>query len=114
VRTDLLDGMTGPFDLITCNPPYVAEVSRPGLQPEVREHEPAVALFGGVDGLGIVARIVADAGHRLRPGGYLLFEFGYGQDEEVESLIAATSGLTLLEFRRDLQGIARTAIVRRE
>ena len=83
VRTDLLDGMEGPFDLITCNPPYVAEVSRPGLQPEVREHEPAVALFGGADGLGIVARLVADAGRHLRPGGYLLFEFGYGQDEEV-------------------------------
>jgi len=114
LRTDLLDGVEGPFDLITCNPPYVAEVSRPGLQPEVREHEPAVALFGGADGLGIVARLVADAGRHLRSGGYLLFEFGYGQDEEVESLIAAMGGLTLLEFRRDLQGIARTAIVRRE
>ena len=74
---------------ITCNPPYVAEVNRPGLQPEVRDHEPAVALFGGVDGLGIVARVVADAPHRLRPGGYLLFEFGYGQDEEVESWLRA-------------------------
>ena len=50
----------------------------------------------------------------LRPGGYLLFEFGYGQDEEVESLVAAIGSLTLLEFRRDLQGIARTAIVRRD
>ncbi len=50
---------------------------------------------------------------RLRAGGYLIFEFGLGQDERVEALIAADGRLKLLEFRRDLQGIARTAVVRR-
>jgi release factor glutamine methyltransferase len=113
VRTDLLDGIEGPFDLITCNPPYVAERSRLGLQPEVRDHEPAVALYGGADGFSLVTRFVAEARHLVRAGGALLFEFGYGQDEEVEHLIASFADLTLLELRRDLLGIARTAVVRR-
>ena len=48
---DLLDGIDGPFDAIVANPPYVVDRARPALQPEVRDHEPAVALFGGADGL---------------------------------------------------------------
>jgi release factor glutamine methyltransferase len=111
--TDLLDGLQGPFDVITCNPPYVAERDRPGLQPEVRDHEPDVALFGGSDGFHLVERLVRDAAGYLRPGGHLLFEFGLGQDERVESLVADTAELRLVELRRDLQGIARTAVVER-
>jgi release factor glutamine methyltransferase len=110
---DLLDDLEGPFDLITCNPPYVAERDRRGLQPEVRDHEPDVALFGGADGFHLVERLVSSAPICLRPGGYLLFEFGLGQDDRIESLIGGTSGLKLLELRRDLQGIARTAVVER-
>ncbi|MGB7219344.1 MAG: peptide chain release factor N(5)-glutamine methyltransferase [Vicinamibacterales bacterium] len=113
MRADLLDGLPGPFDLIVCNPPYVREPDRPALQPEVRDHEPEVALFGGVDGLDLIARLVADTPARLAPGGYVLFEFGNGQDEAVEDLIAAASGFRLVELRRDLQGIARTAVVER-
>lgn len=112
-RADLLDGIDGGLDLVVANPPYVAEVARPALQPEVRDHEPAVALFGGCDGLGIIPRLVEQAAARLRPGGYLLFEFGFGQDEDIESLIENAAGLTLLDLRRDLQGIARTAVVQR-
>ena len=111
--TDLLDGLQGPFDVITCNPPYVAERDRPGLQPEVRDHEPDVALFGGSDGFHLVERLVRNAAGYLRPGGHLLFEFGLGQDERVESLVADTADLRLVELRRDLQGIARTAVVER-
>ena len=111
--TDLLDGLQGPFDVITCNPPYVAERDRPGLQPEVRDHEPDVALFGGSDGFHLVERLVRDAAGYLRPGGHLLFEFGLGQDDRVESLVAETAELRLVELRRDLQGIARTAVVER-
>ena len=110
---DLFEGLDGPFDLITCNPPYVAERDKRGLQPEVRDHEPDIALFGGADGFHLIERLVTGAGPRLRDGGYLLFEFGLGQDERVESLVAATDDLRLLELRRDLQGIARTAIVTR-
>jgi release factor glutamine methyltransferase len=113
VCDDLLDPIRSAVDLIVCNPPYVAEVSRPGLQPEVRDHEPSVALFGGRDGLQLVTRLVGGAPSRLRPGGYLVFEFGCGQDVEVETLIEASTHLELLELRRDLQGIARTAVARR-
>ena len=113
VRTDVLEGEPGPFDLIVANPPYVRTGDRRGLQPEVREHEPEVALFGGVDGVDIVARVVAHAAPRLRPDGYLIFEFGFGQDMMVEQLISETAGLTMIGLRRDLQGIARTAIARR-
>jgi release factor glutamine methyltransferase len=113
VRADVLDGVAGPFDAIVANPPYVRAGDRPGLQPEVREHEPAVALFGGADGVDIVARLVAQTPAYLSAGGYLIFEFGYGQDVAVEQLIAAAPGLTMIGLRRDLQGIARTAVARR-
>jgi release factor glutamine methyltransferase len=110
---DLLAGMTGTFDAIVANPPYVIDRARPALQPEVRDHEPSVALFGGVDGLALVTRLVAAAPARLRSGGYLIFEFGLGQDVEVEDLLEASPDLTLVGLRRDIQGIARTAIARR-
>jgi release factor glutamine methyltransferase len=110
---DLFDGVEGPFDVIAGNPPYVAERDRPGLQPEVRDYEPGVALFGGSDGFHLVERLVTSAAEYLRPGGYLLCEFGLGQDERVESLVAGTGNLRLIELRRDLQGIARTIVARR-
>jgi release factor glutamine methyltransferase len=110
---DLLDGLAGPFDAIACNPPYVAERDKPGLQPEVRDHEPNVALFGGTDGFHMVERLARSAAARLRPGGYLFFEFGLGQDDRIEALVEATDNLRLVELRRDLQGIARTAVVER-
>jgi release factor glutamine methyltransferase len=113
VRTDILDALTGPFDLIVANPPYVRAGDRPGLQPEVRDHEPAVALFGGPDGLAIVARLVNQAPARLTAGAHLIFEFGFGQEMAVEELISGTPGLTMIGLRRDLLGIARTAVARR-
>ena len=110
---DLLDGLSGPFDAIVANPPYVIDRARPALQPEVRNYEPYVALFGGADGLTLVARLIEAAPLRLRPGGYLIFEFGLGQDVEVEGLLESARELTLVGVRRDLQGIARTAIAQR-
>jgi release factor glutamine methyltransferase len=111
--SDLLNEVEGTFDVIVANPPYVVDRARPALQPEVRDHEPAVALFGGEDGLALVARLVAPAPSQLNPGGYLIFEFGLGQDLEIEQLIEASPQLTLLDLRCDLQGIARTAIAKR-
>jgi release factor glutamine methyltransferase len=110
---DLLEGLGGPFDVVVANPPYVIDRARPVLQPEVRDHEPSVALFGGTDGLDLVARLISAAPDRLAAGGYLIVEFGLGQDVEIENLIAASPALTLVGLRRDLQGIARTAIAQR-
>ena len=112
-ESNLLENIEGPLDLVVSNPPYVRDEERPIMQPEVRDHEPALALFAGTDGLDVLRRLVAQAPSRLRPGGYLIFEFGFGQDEKVERLVGQTAGLELVELRRDLQGIARTAIARR-
>ena len=113
VCTNLLDALRESFDLIVSNPPYVPERDRVGLQPEVRDYEPAVALYSGADGLATIAQLVAGAPARLRAGGYLLFEFGYDQGEAVEIVVAKSPGLELVELRPDLQGIARAAVARR-
>jgi release factor glutamine methyltransferase len=113
VRTDVLDGIDGTFDLIVGNPPYVRSGDRPALQPEVRDYEPAVALFGGYTGVEIVAKLVKQATSRLRSEGVLIFEFGFGQEIAVEELIDKTTGLSMIGLRRDLQGISRTAVARR-
>ena len=110
---DLLEGIDHPFDAILANPPYVVDRARPALSPEVRDYEPAVALFGGEDGMGLLTRLISEAPSRLQSGGYLIFEFGLGQDVEVEDLLEQAHDLRLIGVRRDLQGIARTAIARR-
>ena len=108
-----LDSVERPFDAILANPPYVVDRARPALQPEVRDFEPALALFGGSDGLELITRLVAEAPRKLRPGGYLIFEFGLGQDVEIEELLEGAPELALAGVRRDLQGISRTAIAQR-
>jgi release factor glutamine methyltransferase len=110
---DLLDVIDGVHDAIVANPPYVVDNAKTALQPEVRDYEPDVALFGGVDGLGLLTRLVAGAPAHLRSGGLLVFEFGLGQDVEVETLLAESADLDLVDVRRDLEGIARTAVARR-
>jgi len=108
-----LDSVERPFDAILANPPYVVDRARPALQPEVRDFEPALALFGGSDGLELITRLVAEAPRKLRSGGYLVFEFGLGQDVEIEDLLQRAPELALVGVRRDLQGISRTAIAQR-
>jgi release factor glutamine methyltransferase len=114
VETDLFADVSGPVDVITANPPYVPEHNASGLQPEVGEHEPHIALFGGGgDGLALVARVVREAARLLRPGGLLICEFGFGQEVEVEALVKASDHLAFVELKRDLQGIGRTVIAKR-
>jgi release factor glutamine methyltransferase len=112
-HSDVLTGIDGPFDLIVSNPPYVPKGDAASLQPEVVQHEPHVALFAGEDGLEVIRPLIAQAAERLRPGGLLVFEFGYGQAEAITTLVAAEAGLTLVEIRSDFRGIPRTAIARR-
>jgi len=99
------------FDLIASNPPYVAESDLEGLQREVREHEPRVALTPGGDGLSVIRRLVAESPRHLKPGGHLLMEIGFNQHERVAALIDPAVW-TLLDIHRDLQGIPRTVALR--
>ncbi|MDQ1593339.1 MAG: release factor glutamine methyltransferase [Pyrinomonadaceae bacterium] len=98
------------FDLITSNPPYIAESEIANLQREVREHEPRGALTPGGDGLSIIRRLVAEAPRFIRAGGYLIFEIGYDQHEAIARLVHPNVW-TLLDIRRDLQGIPRVVIL---
>jgi release factor glutamine methyltransferase len=112
-KGSLLAGVAGPFDAVVSNPPYVPEPDIEGLQPEVRDHEPRQALAGGPDGLDVIRKLVPDAAAVLRPGGWLLFEFGFGQADAVRAIIAAEPALELIDVRPDLAGIPRIAVARK-
>lgn len=110
--TSLLDGIAPPFDLVVSNPPYVKTADLPGLPPEVRDYEPREALDGGPDGLDVIRRLLTDAAGVLRPGGWAMVEFGFGQEAGVQQAVAA-AGLDLVAIRPDLQGIPRTVVARK-
>jgi release factor glutamine methyltransferase len=112
VETSYLDEIDDSFDVIAANPPYVKEADGPGLAADVR-HEPEVALFGGMNGLRNVEGVLDTAVAKLRRGGWLLMEFGYGQEGDVGRLVSARSALRLDRVRADLQGIPRTAVIAR-
>ena len=95
-----------PFDLIVSNPPYVSAEALDGLQREVRDHEPRVALSPGLDGLSVIRRLLQEAADFLKSDGYLLIEIGFDQAAAVEGLIDADVW-RLLEIYPDLQGIHR-------
>jgi release factor glutamine methyltransferase len=113
LQDDVLSQARFTFDAIVANPPYIPDGEIDTLQPEVRDHEPRLALAAGADGLDIVRTLIVQSAARLKPAGLLLFEFGFGQGQAVTRLVAATPELALIELRRDLQGIPRTAVVRR-
>lgn len=111
VGCDLMEAIaTESMDLIVSNPPYVPLTEREHLQREVRDFEPAVALFGGESGLELYERIVADAARVLRPGSALIMELGFGTSRRVEELLSKWSEVRL---EPDLQGIPRVIVARR-
>lgn len=106
VACDIAAGLTGPFDLIVSNPPYVARGEIASLAPEVRDYDPAVALDGGTDGLDGYRAIAAEARRLLAPGGRLMVELGAGQEPAVRALFS-NAGLTVGAAHKDLAGIPR-------
>lgn len=106
-----LDPARAHFDLIASNPPYIAERDVPGLQREVRDHEPLLALTPGGDGLFVIRRLLADAPPFLASGGHLLVEIGHDQHAQVTELIDPLTW-TLLGIQQDLQGIPRIVALR--
>lgn len=118
IASDLFAGvapsLSSSFDLIVSNPPYVAERAVEGLQREVRDFEPRVALTAGKDGLSIIRRLLIEGRDYLKSGGFLIFEIGFDQHEAVRELIDENSW-KLLEIHDDLQGIPRTlALMKRD
>jgi len=100
------------FDLIVSNPPYVSAGVLAGLQREVRDHEPLVALSPGPDGLSIIRRLIQEAPAFLKQHGHLIMEIGFDQGEAVQQLIDANVW-ELLELRPDLQCIPRIVVLRK-
>jgi release factor glutamine methyltransferase len=109
LRSDWFSAVTGRFDLIVANPPYIAEDEMAGLAPEVRDWEPRAALTPGGDGLDAYRAIAAGAGARLMAGGRLILEIGPTQAGAVSALLQA-QGLDAVEVRRDLDGRDRVVI----
>lgn len=101
------------FAAVVSNPPYVAESHLAGLQREVRDHEPRVALTPGGDGLKVIRRLLHDAPQFLAAGGHLVFEIGFDQHEAVGALIDPRVW-TLLDVHEDLQGIPRIVALRKD
>ena len=107
VVSDLFDSISDrAFDAILSNPPYVPELDFDSLQPEVRDHEPTVALTSGPDGLTVIERLIGQAPRHLKSGGMLLFEMGFNQSGKVSEMLDENVW-TEIEFLPDLQGIPR-------
>lgn len=108
IQGDLFEHVTGSFDVIVSNPPYIPSEEIGGLMPEVRDHEPVMALDGGADGLDFYRRIIREAAGYLKPGGWLAFEIGCSQGEDLVRLLSE-AGYTGVRTGRDLAGQVRTA-----
>ncbi|MEJ2517681.1 MAG: peptide chain release factor N(5)-glutamine methyltransferase [Methyloceanibacter sp.] len=108
VASDWFEGLTGRYDIIVSNPPYIASAEIAGLAPEVARHDPLAALDGGADGLDAYRRIAAAAPQFLAPGGALIVEIGYTQAESVADIFRA-GGLIVANdnVRFDLAGRPR-------
>ena len=102
-----------PFDLIVSNPPYIPADEYVALEPNVRDYEPRLALYGGVDGLDFYRRLIPGAALLLRPGGTLALEVGAGQADDVAGVIDAAGAYEAPERRSDLSGVARVVFARR-
>lgn len=115
LQTDVLGSLVPhvDLDLIVSNPPYVESGAIAELAPEVRVHEPRLALDGGPDGMAVIHRLLDQAATRLRPGAQLLFEFGAGQVSRVTDAVRAVRPLEFQGVHDDLRGIPRVAVVKR-
>ncbi len=111
VETSWADGVDGPFDLVVSNPPYIASAVVETLEPEVKDHEPRLALDGGPDGLGPYPHLLAEARRLLKPGGTVVLEIGYDQGDAALAL-AREAGAQAARLRRDLAGRDRALMAR--
>ena len=112
VQADAMDtppAFLGQFDMIVSNPPYIDARDMEGLEVSVKDYEPHMALFGGNDGLDFYRAITANYRHNLKPGGYLCYEFGEDQGDDVCDILAA-NGFTVRQRVKDFCGTERAVI----
>ena len=101
--------MSGKFDVIASNPPYIASAALADLPPEVALYDPCLALDGGADGLGAYRALVVELARLLQPGAVLVIEVGFSQAPAVAAMLRA-SGMAIEGCERDLAGIARCVV----
>ena len=106
LQSDLFDKVEGKFEIIVSNPPYIASAEVEKLMPEVRDHEPRMALDGTEDGLHFYRRIIEEAGKHLVSSGMLFFEIGYDQGQAVSELMR-TEGYREVQVVQDYAGLDR-------
>lgn len=106
-------GLEGKIDIMLSNPPYVSKKDMEKLQPEIKEYEPPLALYGGEDGLDSYRRIIPEALTYVKKGGYLILEIGYGQAEGVKELFGKNLAYVKIEIIKDLSGIERVVKARK-
>ena len=108
-KSDLFSGVDGCFDLIISNPPYIPTKDCMELMPEVKDHEPMLALDGKEDGLYFYRQLVGTARKHLNGGGTLVFEIGYDQGAAVKTMMEE-AGFSSVEIKKDLAGLDRMVI----
>ncbi|MGY4475566.1 peptide chain release factor N(5)-glutamine methyltransferase [Bradyrhizobium sp. USDA 3364] len=107
IKCDYASGLTGTFELIVSNPPYIPSADIAGLDIEVRAHDPRAALDGGADGLDAYRALISQSARLLSPHGFLVVEIGQGQSGEVEALMTASGLSPTGSPKADLGGIPR-------
>jgi release factor glutamine methyltransferase len=112
IQGDLLMGQDECYDVIVSNPPYIPSTVIPSLMPEVRDHDPLLALDGGQDGYDLYRRLIPQAYERLRENGMLLLEIGYDQSAGVSQLMTE-AGFVDIETIKDLGGCDRVVVGRK-
>jgi release factor glutamine methyltransferase len=107
------DGLAGTVDLVVCNPPYISSARLANDSAHLLDAEPREAFDGGPYGISIQQRVIRDAIAVLKPGGWLLFEFGLGQDRQAISMIARTKAYDTPLVTHDADGTPRVAMARK-
>jgi release factor glutamine methyltransferase len=113
LQGDLLAPLSGSFDIIVCNPPYISDSEYGNLSHEIRLYEPPVALMGGSDGTDLHGRLIEQGASRLRRGGFLLMEIGAGQRACIEGMLQAFPDYEEVGFRKDYGGLDRVVRARK-
>jgi release factor glutamine methyltransferase len=107
IPCDYASGLSGTFDLIVSNPPYIRSADIADLAPEVRNHDPLAALDGGADGRDAYRALIPQAAGLLAPGGTLIVEAGMGQSRQIQALMTAAGLTTGTAPKADLAGVPR-------